>query len=198
MATKEDDKRVTLIEKKVSPSVQEAQSIKIVDEKSLEAATELLSKVNKNLDHITEEKEKITKPLNEALKVERNRWKPMETVLESAKTILRQGIIKYQTQAKKKADDDAAKIAERAGKGTILPQTALRKMGEIQAPVKSVSTTSGSLKFRTDKKFEVMDLSLLPLDYHLADEVAIRKAMKEGIELPGVRYYEEQVPINSR
>lgn len=199
MAKKDEDKRVALVEKEVSPLVEEAKSIKIKDEASLEEATELLSKVNQGLDKITEEKEKVTKPANEILKAERARWKPMETVLESAKTILRQGITKYQTKVTEEAAKKAAQIAEKAGSGKMAPQTAIRKMGEIQAPTKSVATKSGSLKFMTVQKFEVIDKTKLPWDYLLADEVAIRKAMKEdGLKLPGVRYYEEQVPVNSR
>lgn len=195
-----EDKRLIQVEKSYAPIVEKAEALKITDEKSMEEAVELLSKANKGLDLITAEKEKITKPLNEALKAERGRWKPMETVLESAVSILRKGISAYQTEAKRKADEETARLAERVGegKGKLKAETAIRKMGEIDTPAARVATTSGSLKFRTEKKFEVEDMSKLPLEYHLPDETAIRKAMKEGTELAGVRYYTEEVPINSR
>ena len=200
MAKPAEDKRLVQVEKSYAPIVEKAEALKIVDEQSMAEATELLSKANKGLDLITEEKEKITKPLNEALKAERARWKPMETVLESAVSILRKGITAYQTEAKRKADLEAAKLAERVGegRGKLKAETAIRKMGEIEGPQAKVETASGSLKFRTEKKFEVVDMSKLPVEYLLPDEPAIRKAMKEGIELPGVRYYTEEVPINSR
>lgn len=200
MAKQAEDKQLIQVEKSYAPIVEKAESLKIVDEKSMEEAVELLSKANKGLDLITEEKEKVTKPLNEALKAERARWKPMETVLESAVSILRKGISAYQTEAKRKADLETAKLAERVGegKGKLKAETAIRKMGEIEGPQAKVATASGSLKFRTEKKFEVVDMSKLPIEYLLPDEPAIRKAMKEGTELPGVRYYTEEVPINSR
>jgi hypothetical protein len=71
-------------------------------------------------------------------------------------------------------------------------------MEEIERPAVTVSAASGAIKFVSVRVFEVMDLSLVPLDYHLANEVAIRKAMIAGIELPGVKYETIQRPSNYR
>jgi hypothetical protein len=62
-------------------------------------------------------------------------------------------------------------------------------------------TDEGSVSFREVKKFEVMDIVMLANaspDYVLPNEVKIRKAMLEGIELVGVRYFTEQSVINKR
>jgi hypothetical protein len=77
-------------------------------------------------------------------------------------------------------------------------ETAMEKMDAVEAPDARVATEAGSLRFQTKKEFEVMDMSALPLEYHLADEIEIRKAMKNGIELPGVRYFTIEVPYNTR
>ncbi len=67
--------QVGIIKKELSPIVEKANSIKIINEKDLLEATEMLSQVNKIKDKITLEKEKVVLPLNEALKAERARWK---------------------------------------------------------------------------------------------------------------------------
>lgn len=191
---------VAIYEKKVSPLAAEAEALAIKSPEDMKVATELLSRMNKTLDAVEEEEDKVLKPLKEAVKAEQNRWKPFKEMLKPAIESLRKRMGKYQTEADEKAAQDKAKIAERVGpgKGKLKIETAIRKSEEIEGPEATVATESGMVKFRTDKKFEVMDLTMLPYEYLLANEPMIRKAMKEGIELPGVRYFEEKVPVNSR
>lgn len=199
MATKKDNS-LALIEKEVSPIVSRAAALEIKDEKSMTGGAELLSTLNLRLDKITEEKERITKPLNEALKAERSRWKPFVDQLDEAIALIRRKMSAYQTEQKRIADDEADRIAARVkeGKGNLKPETAVRQMEEIDRPAGAVTAASGMVKFKTVKCFEVMDLSLVPLDYHLANEVTIRKAMNADIEIPGVKYWTEQRPDNYR
>ena len=191
---------VAIVESEVSPLVREAQSIIITSPKDMSAAVSFLSKLNVQLDRITTEKEKVTKPLNEALKAERGRWKPLETVLESAIASVRTVITRYQTEESKRAAESAAKIAARVGegKGHLKAETAIKKLSEIDKPEERVATDEGTVKFREVQKFAVEDMSKLPIEYHLADEVKIRAVMREGKELSGVRYWTEQSPINMR
>lgn len=199
MATKNDDK-LAVIEKEISPIVAKAQALTIKDEKSMTGGAELLSTLNLRLDKIVEEKEKITKPLNEALKVERARWKPFETVLDEAISLIRKKMGTYHTEQTRLANEEEARIVARVGegKGHLKAETAVRQMEDIDRPAGAVAAASGMVKFKTVKVFEVMDLTMLPIEYHLANEVAIRKAMNAGIELAGVKYSTEQRPDNYR
>lgn len=190
----------TSIQKSIAPIVTTAASITIVSPQHMTDATELLSLVNKNIDRIEEEREKVTKPLNAALKAENARWKPMRTSLEEARDTIRSKMSLYQTKQKAIADKEAAAIAARIkpGKGNLSPETGVQKIAELDSPTQEVTTDSGSVTFITVKHFEIIALDKLPNDYKLPNETAIRQAMKEGIELPGVRYYETQEPRNSR
>ncbi len=113
---------------------------------------------------------------------------------------LRTAMSDYQTEEKRVADEKAEKIAARVGdgKGKLKVETAVSQIEQIETPQKEVATEEGLVQFRTVQQFEVTDFALLPDDYKTANEVAIRKAMKDGIELPGVRYFEKQVPANYR
>jgi hypothetical protein len=195
MATKE----IAII-KQVAPLVEQAQSLTIENQKDMTAASEFLSKLNKTLDGVTKEKEKVTKPMNEALKAERARWKPYESQLEEAISIVRKGMTTYQTEQTRIAAEKQAKIAGRvgAGKGKIGVETAVKQMQEIEKPEENIETSAGSTDFIPVPCFEVMDITMLPIEYHLADEVAIRKEMRAGRELAGVRYWIEQRPRNFR
>ena len=192
------DKKEIQIKKEVSVVVKEAQGIKIKSSDDMTIAVELLSKVNKQLDAVTEEKERITKPLNEALKVEHARWKPIETELETAKTILKKEMTGYQAEQLRLQKIQEEKIEARVEKGTLKFETAARKMGEIEVAPKKVSADSGSVKFKTIKNFQVIDVKKLPVDCLLPDTGMIRKKMNAGIEVDGVRYFEEQQLANFR
>lgn len=191
---------MTIPTKEIGLITTKVQKVSITNPETMKEATALLSKINKLKDALTTEKEKVTKPLNEALKAERARFKPLEEQLETAISTIRVAMTKYQTEATALAQKESAKIAARIGpgKGKLSLDTAVQKLSEIEKPQELVSTDAGAVTFRTVQKFEVTDLAKLPIQYHLADEVAIRAAMKNGQQLPGVRYYEEQVPYNSR
>ena len=191
---------VAVIEKRAHPLVVKAESFAIKTADDMKEATSLLSDLNKIGDSIQAEKDKVMKPLNQAIKAERARWKPIETLFDSGISALRRTMGAYQNEAKRIADEKKDKIAARVGdgKGKLRAETALAQMDEVKRPDQTVSTDEGTVKFRTAKKFEVMDITLLPIEYHLANEVAIKQQMQAGIELPGVRYYEEQVPVNFR
>jgi hypothetical protein len=186
--------------KEVATLVIKAQELAITDPKGMEEATVFLSNLNKANDKITKEKEKVTKPLNAALKAERERWKPIETKLSDAIALVRRAMTTYQTKAvaEQRAQED--KIVNRVGegKGKFTTETAVRKIEEIAVPEETVATEQGSVQFRSVQKFEIMDFTLLTDEYKLADETKIREAMKRGTVVPGVRYYEEQVPYNTR
>lgn len=187
--------------KKSAPAiVEEAQSFTIKDAKDMGKASELLSRMNKGLDAVVAYKEKKTKPLNEALKVIRAETKPIEALLESGIAALRRTMTNYQTEQTAIADAEAKKIEDRIGpgRGKLGLNTAVAKIDEIDRPESSIIADSGMVKFKPNHTFEVTDKMQLPAEYLLANEVAIRAAMKAGTKLPGVRYFTEQIPVNSR
>lgn len=188
------------IEKKVSPIVAKAQALQITDAKSLTKATEMLSELNKRKDAVEEEKMKVMRPILDAQKAERARWKPVETILDDAISALRRSMTDYKTEADRIAKEKADKIAARvgAGKGKLTPETASDQIDAIETVANSVETDAGSVNFRPQKNFRLKHIDLVPMEYHILDEIRVRADMKKGIEIPGIEYYTEQIPINRR
>lgn len=186
--------------KQLDVLVTQAQSLLIESPKDMQDATTFLSTLNKFNDKITTEKEKVTKPLNAALKAERERWKFTETKLAGAIAFVRRKMTDYQTAAVKKQQEEEAAIAARVGpgKGKISVETAVKRMDEVEVAEGVVTTDAGAVQFRAVQKFEVEDIQKLPWEFLVPNEVKIREAMKAGTAVPGVRYYEEQVPYNTR
>ncbi len=194
------EQSITLVKQEVSPILKEAEGLFIKDAESLQEAVEILSKLNSWNDRVISDREKLTRPLNEALKEVRARYKPFELVLEAAIGSIRAKMGAYKQQSDKERKEAEEKLAGRIGdgKGKLQMSTAVRKIGELETVEKNVAGENGSVVFVSVRKFEVVDIGALPIIYHLPDEVAIRKALKEGVELPGVRYWNEQSVRNSR
>lgn len=188
------------ITKQLSPLVVNAEKLSIKKPEDMEEATEMLSKLNKVGDSIEEEKMKVMRPLLDATAAERKRWKPAEMTLEKAIDIVRRKMTVWQTAARKKADEEEAKIAARigSGKGKFTMETAMRRADEIDKPETAIATGSGLVKFRTVPKFEIVDEAKVPREYLVIDEAKVRESMKEGKEIAGIRFYTEEVPVNTR
>lgn len=177
-----------------------AEAIVIENSASMKEATELLSKVNKTLDGVKAEREKVTKPLNDALKAERARWKPVEDVLKPIVAGLREKMSAYQTALIKKQREEEEKIAARmkAGKGNLKAETAIRKMGEVDAPDAKVETDDGSVGFREKKVLKITDRNAIPKQYWVVDEDLLLADLKAGATVAGAEIDVEMVPVNKR
>ncbi len=104
--------------------------------------------------------------------------------------------MQWATQVEKKQSKVAERIGE--GKGKLKMETAMKKMDELGNVDEKVESGEGSVTFVEVQKFEVVDIKKLPDEYKLPDEVKIRKAMREGVELPGVGYWTEKSVRNTR
>lgn len=189
-----------VLAEEISPIVKKARALEVKDDKSMALAVDMLSTINRVLDRAKEDKEKITKPLNDTLKEVRLRYKPIEEPGTEAVSELRGKISAYQTQKKRDAEAEEAKLAARvgAGKGKLKMETAVAKMADIERPADSVSTDSGMVKFRTVTKFKVTEMRDVPLEFLEINETLVKEAMKNGVKIPGIEYFTEEIPVNSR
>jgi hypothetical protein len=191
-------KELKVIEKELAPIATQAQSIEVTSEITLKEATSLVSILNKHLDSLIEDRERLTKPINESLKQIRLKYKPASEALESLIASLTAKINKYGNDQAKLLATAQAKLASKVSTGYMKPETAISKLEALPVTPKETSTSEGLIQFADVKKFEVVDITLLPMKYHTVDETAIRKEMRLGNELPGVKYWTEKQARNYR
>lgn len=187
-------------QKKVPNIVAEAESLEITDASSMQAGAELLSRVNKTLDAIDSEEEKVLAPMKEAMKAEKARWAPMREMLKPVVQKLRDGMSAYQTAEQKRVKEEKERLASRVGegKGKLKLETAVAKMDEVETPDEVIAGSSGLVKFRTVKELVIDDATLIPREYLVPDEKAIKAALGAGKSVKGARLEEKQVPVNFR
>lgn len=194
------EKELMPLKKKVQTLADKVGSLEIKNAEDLKNAVSILSQMNQYADSVKEKKELLTKPLNEALKAARDMFKPIEETYDDAIQSLRSKMSAYQTEQVRIQKEEETKIANRIGegKGKLKIEKAMKKMESVVVPSKEVASTQGLVQFREVKKFEVVDIKALPLEYLMPNEALIQKAMKEGKELKGVRYFIDLVPVNYR
>jgi len=193
-------KEIKKLELAIKPVLAKAWSVTIKGDSDMRYAVENLSSLNRYLDEVTSQREAITKPLTAALKSARALFKPIEERLGGAIGSVRAEMSRYQTLEVVRVENEASKIAKRVGegRGKIGIETAVRKIGEIDGVASSVIGDNGMVKFRSVRKFEILEVDKVPREYMVVDEIAVRKAMLAGVEIAGVRYFEEQVVNNFR
>jgi len=188
------------LEKEIMPYIKKAEAMTAISNAGdMAIVSELRVNLKNYAKSVKERKDFVLKPFLEGVKNFRQMVRPLEERVATQLDKVDMMMSTYQTEQKRIADAEAAKIAARVGegKGKLKIDTAVRKMEEIEKPEEKVVSESGATKFITVAKFRVMDITLLPAEYLLADEVKIRRAMLAGIKIAGVDYYTEERPRNS-
>jgi hypothetical protein len=160
-----------------------------------------LSLLNKELDRVKAHKDLKLKPALATVKAIRADYVEFESKLEEAIQAERTSISVYQTEQKKIAEEKENKIIDRVGegKGKLKASTAIKKLEGIDKPEGTVTADAGMIKFRTVKKFRVVDFSKIISKYLMVDEKAIKEDINVGVdEIAGIEIYTEEVPVNYR
>lgn len=201
-----DTKEVTVVKQQSNKALEAAQGLTISSPEEMTVATDHLSKMKTVAKMIKDRKEAITKPLSEALNSARDLFKPIEANLAEAERIVKSKMVTYQTKVEADAEAERLRLAKRVEKGTMKPETAVRKMEEIVEAPKSVQGKTGAMAFRNVKKVRFVDLATLkgPEIIQLAlggylswNEPLARKEALAGKAIPGAEVYEEKVVASS-
>lgn len=190
---------LTPIKRQVTTVANQAGSLLVDSQKSLEQATDILSKVKESAKLIKTRKEEITKPLNEALKSARDLFRPLEDDLSTAERTIKDKMLDYSNEIDRKAAAEAAKLEARVEKGTMRVDTMARKLDEIETVGSNVKGNKGSINYRINRTVKVIDPTKVPLKYLMNEKVldAIRAAVRtdvlNGTRVEGVEIVEEKV-----
>jgi hypothetical protein len=188
-----ETKEVAIVKQQATKALTAANELTIESQEDLAKATDVLSKIKTVGKMIKERKEAITKPLNESLKSIRDLFKPIETNHEEAERIIKSKMLVWQDAEEKRIKKEQDAIAARVEKGTMKPETAVKKMenvGEVQTTTKG---NVGTVSTKIIKKYRVVDESKLPREFLMPDIGKITEALKAGQTVPGAEVYEEKV-----
>ena len=186
-------KEVEAYKVQVNELVKQAYGFVIASKEENDKAMELKAKLKSTWKSIEEHKESITKPLNESLRNVRALFAPLEELYRNADRTIGMKLIVYKNQVDEEARKKEAQIAARVDRGTMRLDTAEKKVADLPQVQKTTHTAAGQVQFRKIKKVKIINKDLIPDEYWVLDEVAIRRDALAGKLTAGVEVYEEEI-----
>lgn len=176
------------VKKNVLNVQQVANQLTVESPEQAEQASAVLHDIKEATRVLTEKKTDITRPMMEGLAKVKALFAPLELALKDADKMVRAKVLAYQVEEENRKEEARDKIAARAAKGAIKPETAVKKLGEVG----EVAKTEG-IKFTTRRKLVIMDETMIPREYLLPDREKITKALFAGIPVMGCELKEEKI-----
>ena len=179
----------------------EAVALVVNSTESAKQATEMIGQVKRLAKAIDERRKEIIAEADSFVRFTNCQVKPLADELKEGEAILKRKLSDYamrvelqRREIERKQREALVELqkqvdAEAKSKGVetvVLPPVAVPIKKE---PVRSDSAVSSAVPVW---KHEVIDAKLVPREYLIVDELAIRAAIKAGIrDIPGVRIFEE-------
>ena len=162
------------------------------------AATNDLSIISMLKKGIEEKRQEYVRPINEHVKAVNTAFKLLTDPIEQADKLLRDTIGKYRAEQERRRRE-AEEINRQ--KEELARREAALNQGEItvdltpvpvpEAPVAHVRAEAGTLGTAKVWKFEVADFVQLPDEYKVPDLIKIGKVVRAGVNIPGVKAWQE-------
>lgn len=178
-------KELTVVKRKTTNIAKEVEAIDVSDNDAVKKAGTIIKEAKKWLKG---ERDKYIAPAKEIIAQAKDQYDPFIKNVEDVEKKLKARVTEYVTEQNRIAEKERQRLADRVERGTMKAETAVDKMEKIEDPGKSV----GGVTVRTIKKMRITDASLIPREFLVPDEVAIRKALLNGQEIPGAEIYEDQ------
>jgi len=162
----------------------------VANDKDLTSLAEKIKNIKLLGAYIKAEKEKLTKPAQAIINEARSKYLPYEKMCSEAEGKLKVKASIYMSKVEADRLAQEAKIAKRVDTGNIKEETGIRKLEELGDEEKTVRTENVELQKKMVKTVIIKDRELIPHEYWIVDEVAVRRASLAGAKIPGVEVKE--------
>ena len=168
----------------LSPIMKEALGLQVTSAKEHAVALAHLKALKGVATKVKTEKEKMLSVLRAAVEVERERWRPIEQELGNVKEVLEEKVLTFVEADTKRQQQQEAKIIMA---GYKKQETVMAKIAAVDEAV--------SEGVRTIKELHIFDVTLIPREFLVVDETAVRKALREGIAVPGAELVDKKTIV---
>jgi len=174
----------------------------IKDNVGVLAATQDLNTIVGLRDAVEQERKRYTGPLNSQLKAINEFFKRVSGPISNAERTTRGQILGYNKEIdrqRREAERIDAAALELAESQNALQGEHTQDLTPVERPPEAprhIETAEGSTSTKKIRKWELVDITLVPAKHLKLDEVGIGKLVRAGIdEIPGIRIYEEDTLI---
>lgn len=166
------------------PNLQAMASKVIVDsQEGVKNALSLTARVKTRLKEIEDLRKTLNEPARKSIALVNEASKEISTALETIETTLKAKLLAWQRQLE--VQSEAAKQATEKLKETLGIEVDVF----LDAP-KTLSNADAIASTKIKLSFEVEDIKLIPLQFLMIDEEKIKKAIKMGLNIPGIKVIE--------
>ena len=196
----QDDLEVVRLSGEASMLLERAEALTVTDDASMVIATDDLATIATLKRAIEKLRTSYTGPLNAHLKEVNDLFKGVAGPIADADKIVRNKVLAYH-----EAVNDRKREIERLNAEKLkLAQDEMRLHGELSQPIdlipvtdespKIVTTAGGEVTTKTNWKWRVIDIRLVPAEYLIVDETKVGKVVRAGCrEIPGIEVYPENI-----
>lgn len=194
-----EGKELSVAKQQTTKATTAANELVIVDGTSLDLAADLLGKIKAVQKFVKETSGKILEPLREskrqaqkAMDAEQERWEPVLNDAATAERIVKSKVIEYNQKVERAAAIERERILKAQQSGEIKKETTVQKKLEAIEQVQTSVTGKGggTMQVRKVPKLFITDKALIPLEYMVVNEVAVKAAIKSGTVVPGAEIRE--------
>lgn len=193
--------KFALYESMVDDMLRELERLHVTDDAAQKRAVEVGARAKRLGKEIDTRKDDFLRPANELVKGIRNFVKPFTDKLDRIEVTAKQKVKDYLTikEVERRKAELALKQAQEEVQKKIDAEAAAAGVESVKIPTAVVKeepvvtrTEFGSAHLRKSKDFKIVNPALVPREYLIVDERAIRDAIKRGVEeIPGVLIFED-------
>lgn len=179
---------------KVETLHKEMTAIKVTSKEELNAVAAHIGAVKKIQKEVSEVRDRYIAPAKEIIQHAKDTFDPIINLAKEAEEHLKKSAEAFMLAEKKREDDAKAKEIAKVESGYQKPETAARKMGEIEKAETKAETDSNTLSMKMVKDYRIIDEKKIPDEYYKPRELdlaKIRKVALAGVAIPGVEVYEK-------
>lgn len=183
-----ETKEIAEVKAHVLTVQQNANALMITSNEEFVAAEAFSKQILDAEKKVTARKELITRPLMDSLASVRDLFKPLEAAIADAKKVVKAKRLAWSVAEEARIASEKAKVIARVEKGTMRPDTALRKIeGAGEAPKSGI---------RVLRKVRAVDEALTPREYLVPNVPAITDALlHKNTPVAGWEVYEEKTIV---
>ena len=174
-------------------ALSQSHTVNVSSPSSYETASSVLREVRSQRDQIDAKRKSFVDPLNKVVRELNTLFKPSLDYLANAEAFLKKNMTDFREKCRREKEEKL-QLASSAAKDKDFPafNSHMEKVSALEVPsLKNIS-------FRLNWRFEVLDLSQVPLEFLCVDEAKVKKLLassKGETPIPGLKIYSEESPI---
>jgi hypothetical protein len=190
---KQNTKEIAIVQERIKGMREAVEKTEIKNEKDLAAVSDVIKMVKTIEKEIKERKDKFVAPARAIIEEAKERYDSYIKECQNAEATLKGKVKDYMDDAEKRRREAELGIANRVEKGTMKPETAVKKLEAMPEEKKMIKTENSGIKRSIRKVPMITHPELVPDEYWIIDEVRVRREALAGKEIPGVEIKEESI-----